>query len=264
MGAERYLAKALKLEVEESLAIRDYVVDKDILVIPGYGNSAFLFAKAGALSVTVYDKDPVTIAWVKAMKKYYHYREYSKEGRAYVSVGELLNALTCWYPPLITLPSGRFGHSLLWIVHPQALRRRYLFYLLSLLKQAVKTKTETDYELAKPVQFHVGEVDDLPRGKAAKPFDTVFVPYLLGVKNGIESREQVVDFIKKIAKLAPGGHLLVSPSHQAKEFHVGGPSYFVTTGDKHLGTMPGLERCVVKEDSTWFRNQGLTVFTLMR
>ncbi len=75
MGAERYLSSILFENKKGRYNIKADIEGKDVLVIPGYGNSGLLFAHAGAKSVTVYDKDPVTIAWVKAFKKYYHYRE---------------------------------------------------------------------------------------------------------------------------------------------------------------------------------------------
>ena len=75
MGAERHLSSVLFENKKGRYHVRTDIEGKNVLVIPGYGNSSFLFAQAGATSVTVYDKDPVTIAWIKAFKKYYHYRE---------------------------------------------------------------------------------------------------------------------------------------------------------------------------------------------
>ena len=74
MGAERYLSAVLSGRQKNRYQILANIKDKDVLVIPGYGNSAFLFAQFGAKSVTVYDKDPVTIAWIKAFKAFFHYR----------------------------------------------------------------------------------------------------------------------------------------------------------------------------------------------
>ena len=80
MGAERYLSTVLFGNKINRYNIRNDIEGKNVLVIPGYGNSGFLFTEAGAKSVTVYDKDPVTIAWMKAFKKFYHYREYKIDG----------------------------------------------------------------------------------------------------------------------------------------------------------------------------------------
>ncbi len=106
MGAERYLASVLIQPQQNKYSILNHIQDKKVLVIPGHGNNAFLFAQVGAKSVTVYDKDPVTIAWIKSFKQYYHYKESMGP-----SIGELLTALTAWYPPLITLPTGKYKNK---------------------------------------------------------------------------------------------------------------------------------------------------------
>lgn len=136
MGAERYLSSMLFETKKSRYNIKADIEGKDVLVIPGYGNSGFLFAHAGAKSITVYDKDPVTIAWIKAFKKYYHYRE-PGAGNQYPSIGEIITALTRWYPPLITLPFGRYRNILFWVVNPNLLRRVYIHYMLSLVRQAM-------------------------------------------------------------------------------------------------------------------------------
>jgi|GEM_PF-4393541 len=262
MGAERFLALALSGLEEGRYAIQADIENKDVLVIPGYGNSAFLFAEAGAKSVIVYDKDPVTIAWMKTFKKYYHYRQYDPQGKPYPCVGELLAALTSWYPPLIALPSGKLSNRLFWLISPKALRRAYIFYMLALVKEAVKSKAQDDFELNKNIQFYAGELEQLIKGKTAKVFDTAFVPYLLGVRNGIENENDIVIFIEKLIQLVPDGSIVVTPSRKTKEFYVKGQSYFETTGYTTIESIPNLEKYVVAKDKYWFKTQGLTVFGL--
>lgn len=70
MGAERYLSSRLSGHRNKQYDLRPDIENKDVLVIPGYGNSSFLLANAGAKSITVYDKDPVTITWMKAFKNF--------------------------------------------------------------------------------------------------------------------------------------------------------------------------------------------------
>lgn len=189
MGAERYLSSALFEQNKSQYALRADIEGKHILLIPGYGNSCFLFAQAGAKSITVYDKDPVTIAWIKAFKKYFHYREHF-DSKSYPSVGELLTALTRWYPPLITLPSGKFINTLFWAIHPNSLRRVYIHYMVSLVREAIQAKQQDDFELDKNIEFHAGTLNKLLMSKEKQVFDTAFVPYLLGVKNGIEKEKK--------------------------------------------------------------------------
>ena len=111
MGAERYLWLVLSGKQNNHYPIQHEILEKDVLIIPGHGNTAFLFALAGAKSVTVYDKDPITIAWMKAFKKYYHYRQ-----EAYPSIGEILTALTSWYPPYFKLATYPLFNRLNWLI----------------------------------------------------------------------------------------------------------------------------------------------------
>ncbi len=303
MGAERYLSSALFEPKKNQYNIRQHIEGKDILVIPGYGNTSFLFAQAGAKSVTVYDKDPLTIAWVKAFKKYYHYREHSVQGIPFPSIGEILTALTRWYPPLITLPSqrstssrrrrdlpsvstmpnhgdpsfgmtasllmfpkglgysGRFRNGISWLLNPKSLRRTYIYYMLSLVQKAIKSKSTEDYELDKKIQFHAGELKQLIKKEDKRVFDTAFVPYLLGVKNGIEKVEDIVTFIQQIITLVPNGSVLISPARDMKELVIMGQRYFVTTGYPSINTLPNLQQYFKEEDSNWFRSQGLAIFS---
>lgn len=256
MGAERYLASVLSGHTQGRYNLSTDIEGKNVLVIPGYGNSAFLFAEAGAKSVTVYDKDPVTIAWIKAFKKYYHYRE----ADLYPSIGELLKALTCWYPPLITLPTGGIKNKLYWVINPQQLRRSYLFYMLFLVQKALQLPNGDDFELKKDIKCYAGEVSQLTKNKKKQVFDTAFVPYLLGVENGIESTSAVVDFMQQMLQLVPKGHVLVSPTRNTKEFYFTGRRYFVTTEYATIQAIPELNAYFKEEDQYWFKTQGLAVF----
>lgn len=262
MGAERYLSSILTGIQNNRYNIKADITGKNVLIIPGYGNSCFLFAQSGAKSITVYDKDPVTIAWIKAFKKYYHYREYSESGTPYPSIGELLTTLTCWYPPRLDLPKGSFINTVYWLLNPKALRRKYIFYMVYLAQQAIKNKEQNTFELEHNIQFYAGELKQLLNNKNNPVFDTAFVPYLLGVSNGIEKTADIVQFIKQLIRLVPNGVLIVSPSQNKKEFFILGQSYFVTTGYPDLASLPGLESLVLYDDKDWFKTQGLTVFAL--
>jgi hypothetical protein len=260
MGAERYLSSALAENQKNRYDIRAEIAGKNVLVIPGYGNSSFLFGLAGAKSITAYDKDPVTIAWMKAFKKYYLYREHDNQGNPLPSIGELFAALTCWYPPLIALPSGKLTHFLFWIIHPNSLRRAYIQYMVSLVQRAIQSKTQSNFELDKNIQFHVGTVDKILMSDKKQTFDTAFVPYLLGVQNGIEKEKDIVTFIENLLKIIPNGRILVTPSRDTKEHYLLGKSYFVTTGYPDIQTIPELKKYVVEVDKYWFRTQGLALF----
>lgn len=256
MGAERYLSSVLLGEKPARYNMKADIEGKNVLVIPGYGNSAFLLAQAGAHSVTVYDKDPVTIAWIKAFKKYYHFREHS----SYPSIGELLTALTKWYPPLIRLPSGHRRNAVFWLLQPNSLRRIYIHYMLSLTQQAIRAKKQEDVALAHTIEFHTGTLHSLLKSKEQLQFDSAFVPYLLGIRNGIEQDKEIVTFIKQLTELVPHGNILVTPSRATKEFYITGKRYFVTTNYKNIQSIPGLQPYFKLDDKYWFRTQGYAVF----
>ena len=258
MGAERYLSLVLSGKKKGHYNIRNEIEGKNILIIPGYGNTAFLFAQAGASSIKVYDKDPVTIAWIKAFKKYYHYRGKKSE---YPSIGEVLTALTSWYPPLITLPFGIFKHALLWVLNPKLLRRAYIFYMLSLVQQAIKDKVSDEFELEHDIEFHAGELKDLIKDKAKPSFDTAFIPYLLGVRHGIEHEKDIANFIKQSLTLVPEGHVIVNPARNTKEFYLTGQRYFETTSYTTIQEIPEVSPYFIEADNAWFKTQGIAIFS---
>ena len=260
MGAERFLSSILFNNKKNQYDLVADIKGKDVLCIPGHGNNCFLFAHAGAKSVAVYDKDPVTIAWIRAFKKYYNYRAQSTEQhKPYPSIGEILTALTCWYPPLITLPSRKYKNIVSWVVHPNSLRRTYIHYMISLARDAVRSNPQEDFELNMPIQFHAGEIEQLIKKKQV--FDTAYVPYLLGVKNGIENENDIVHFIKQLIKIIPNGNILVTPSQSTKEFNLVGKRYFCTTEYSDLESIPQLESYSIGQDKNWYSTQGLSIFS---
>lgn len=257
MGAERYLASILFKNNLDRYDLSQDIKNKAVLVIPGYGNSAFLFAEFGAKSVTVYDKDPVTIGWVKAFKKYYHYREFDQKQRPYPSIAELLQALTDWYPRRLKLPTKNGLIFLRWLFNPNALRRSYVFYMITLIQNAIKNKVGDQYEWEKPIQFYTGELKDIDK---QSQFDTIFVPYLLGIQNGIENRKEVIQFIKQLVNLAPEGHIIITPTQNKKEFYIAGNQYFKMNDKLNLEDIPELSTLILNKDPNWFETQGLAVF----
>lgn len=262
MGAERYLASVLLKNKKSGYQLKADIEGKNVLVIPGYGNSGFIFAQAGAKSVVVYDKDPVTIAWIKAFTKYYHYREEGTQSH-YPSIGELLNALTQWYPPLISLPSGKYLHSIYWALQPNLLRRTYIHYILSLVLKAIRSQSKANFEFDHNIQFHTGTINKILLNKSQQHFDTAFVPYLLGVENGIEAEKDIVLFMKQLFELLPKGNILINPSLNSKEFYLTGKRYFVTTKQENIQSIPELSPYFKAEDRGWFRTQGLAVFSAL-
>lgn len=259
MGAERYLQRVLENQVNNRYPIHQEIEGKDVLVVPGYANTAFIIANAGARSVTVCDKDPVTIAWLKAYKKYYHYRQFSNAQKPYPSVGELLAALTAWYPPFLVLPRGNAINILRWLITPSTLRSRYLAYLLDLIQEACKMKEQEDWELDSNIDFFAGELETLGKKEKCVRFDTAYVPYLLGVSNGIEQEKDINSFLNTLFEFVPNGRVLITPSQNIREFYLVGQQYFKTTNHNMLSDIPVIQTHLVIEDKSWFQTQGLAV-----
>ncbi|HFL2714591.1 TPA: ABC transporter permease [Legionella pneumophila] len=254
MGAERYLFSMLSSNDNNRNFIKREITGKDILVIPGHGTSCFYFAYFGSKSVTVYDTDPVTIAWVKAFKKFYHYRGH--DSQVYPSVGDIIIALTRWYPPYLRLPVGNSVNYFYYLMNPNALRCIYIHYMLLLVQKAVQSEQSGEFELSARIHFHPAKLDssDLSTNTI---YDTAFVPYLLG--GGIENQEEIIQFIKLIVQFVPKGHILITPSHNTKEYYYVGKRYFVTTGLKNIHDISGVSSYIVDEYDHWYRTQGLVV-----
>lgn len=64
--------------------------------------------------------------------------------------------------------------------------------MLSLVRQAVQSKIQGNFELDKNIQFHAGTVNKILISNKKPIFDTIFVPYLLGVQNGIEKEKDIM------------------------------------------------------------------------
>lgn len=258
MGAERYLSSVLFGNIQNRYQLRSDIEGKRVLVIPGYANTGFLFAKAGG-DVTVCDQDPVTIAWLKAFKKYYHYTPEHIKGKCYPSIGECLDALTKWYPPYLKLPVNQIENWIYWLLHPQFLRRSYIFYMITLVQEALKKNIDSQFELQLPITFHAGDINQLILEKESHMYDTAYVPYLLGVKNGIELETDIIDFVQKIFQLVPTGNILITPTNNTREFYLVGQRYFETTKYRRFDMIPGLSEYIYQVENRWFRTQGLII-----
>ena len=149
-------------------------------------------------------------------------------------------------------------------MNPNLLRRAYIHYMLFLVREAIQAKTQDIFELDKNIQFHTGTLDEVLKSKRSPIFDTVFVPYLLGVKNGLEKKDEIVRFIEQLIKLTPSGKILVSPSRSTKDFYIMGKRYFITPGYSNIQAISELRNYVIAEDRYWSRTQGLVVFGAQR
>ena len=203
------------------------------MVIPGHANNGFLLAEAEAESVVVYDKDPKTIAWIKAIKKYYNYR-----------VGR----------------SGSLGNLFIHGFSSSAYFGAY-WKLMDAIRDAVRSDPQ-GLEWDKNIQFYVGDIDRAVQEQAGQAFDVVFTPFLLGVENGIGSDKEIAAFVERLRLIAPRGHLLVTPSRRIADGS--GEIYFKFSENAFIGNIPGLVRYFAGENKQGAWGHGLAVFDLSR
>ncbi len=241
--------------------LKSYIIDKNVLVIPGYANNSFILAHSDAKSVTVFDKDPITIAWLKAIKKYYNYSQsFNSSATSYPSIGDILNALTAWYPPLIKLPKGNLLNLLLFFIYPNELRHRYLNYMVQLIADALQKNISDGFELDKKISFFVGDDSRLNDININSDIDTVYIPYLLGVENGISNKKNIINFIESIFAKFPNCNIFITPSRGIKQFSLVGHKYLVADNIKSLKDIDELKKYFIGEDNQWLRTQGLMRF----
>jgi len=172
MGMEFDWHRRLDPDSENSINLE--LVGKRVLAVPGYSINGFLLAQQGAAEVDVYDADPVSIAWLKAVYCYFNYQPVPKQS----TIGE------------------RFlkGED-----------------ISSLLVEAVKQNVdESQYRWEKRMHFKVGRVDQIPMNQ---PYDFVFVPGLLGFSNGINSLPEMVSTVRILfTHITMDGRILITPS----------------------------------------------------
>jgi hypothetical protein len=131
--------------------------------------------------------------------------------------------------------------------------------MLLLVRQAIENDPKENFELDKNIVFYCGEIQQLLREHKNKFFDTVFVPYLLGVENGIEARQDIIHFVEQLIQVVPHGYILITPSRSNKEFRITGKRFFVTTGYASIQAIPELQKYIVREDPHWLETQGLVI-----
>ncbi len=186
-GAELELRKRLEGGYPNLPEFDLGIKNKDVLVVPGYSMNGFLLAEYGnTKSVTVYDLDPSTIAWLKAIKKYWNY----KGSNSSDTVGEIF-----MYPSLET--DNEMLIKAMYASMRQMIRKA--------LSEDFPTREKGAYEWDKNIAFEVADILDLDSqiGKRSS-FDFVFIPWLFGQSRGIPVTPTdvfaVLEELKKISK----------------------------------------------------------------
>ncbi len=189
------------------------IAGKNVLVIPGYSINGFILAEEGAKSVTVYDADPNTIAWLKAIKKFWHHREVDSN-LLMLSVGEAFMANTDLNSTSKLSAKGRL---------PKALTTTG--YMVKLIKEAMEiyysdpdknAKSRTlPTELKSNITFRQGDIEKISRDLAVRePYDFVYVPWILGKDQDIrKEKRRTLRVLKQIRQVSsPNVRIMITPS----------------------------------------------------
>lgn len=177
--------------------LNNYIKGKRVLVVSGYGPNAFLFKMLGAKEVVGVDADPISIAWLKAIAKYFHN---DNIGNIILSTAEYPNSTAS-----------------------SEISRIYKDLEESIVlatQQKVRTGSAGDpIEGVSFTRAFLGVPEDnkeCPSIRAALAgkgeFDFIYVPYLLGIENGISDRAAIVKAFMDFWSLAkPGARIMITP-----------------------------------------------------
>lgn len=121
-------------------------------------------------------------------------------------------------------------------------------------------KISDRYELDKDIQFFVGDDIKLQENSINKNFDTIYIPYLLGIENGVSEKRSIINFIEAMFKVSPNSNVFVTPSRSIKQFNLVGHKYLLTNNSESLVDITGLEKYFHTEDKQWMRTQGFVWF----
>jgi len=186
--------------------LENHIKGKRVLIVPAYQNLAFLFALLGAKQICAVDLDPVTIAWLKAIRNnFYH----DNLGEAYMNLSA--------FPDYDAEVSA--VHRIKGLI-----RRNGLVGALN--EQTFFQAALANIVLADPVpqplanvafyQASLGPKQGAERVTTAlsglEGFDLIFVPWILGIKNGITDPVAIQEAYEDIYALAkPGAKVMITP-----------------------------------------------------
>ncbi|MBU0501955.1 MAG: hypothetical protein ABIH69_03750 [bacterium] len=181
-----------RLEAEELVLAKDllnnYIRGQKVLVVPAYSVNAFLFKLFGAREVVGVDADQRTISWLRAIANNFNYRE----------IGEIFMSF-CRYPNIYAMLNVLPGMS----------REAKGKELLSRIQEAVTTNNN-NLGGVRFLKGFLGELAGVFRGREA--FRFIYVPFLLGIKNGVEDRESISKSFEDIWEVAePGARVMIAP-----------------------------------------------------
>lgn len=189
-----------------------YIKGKRVLVVPAYSTNPYILKAVGAREVVGLDADEATVEWQRAIQQYFGQDEIGQD-----------------YLALANYPDNKASHRL---------DEKYKKYLEPHhginFEKGFRDKIQTVISQNKPtsplqgvrfIQAGLGvskgsKIPDvlsvIPEAK--RNFDFLFVPYLLGVKNGIESEQEVRKTLDELWELGhDGSAVMITPFSNTEE-----------------------------------------------
>lgn len=174
-----------------------YIKGKRVLVVPGYGINPFLFKLIGAKEVVGVDADPVTVEWQNAMQKYFYSDELGRDFMAGAG-----------YPNC---------DALIRLAYKGIVESNFTSQIASRIRFNVLCEQPSEpIEGVEIKQGILGEKSGIDAQsteeiftKAEKNFDFIYVPYLLGIKNGVKTEKGVTEALNELYELGHDGSIVM-------------------------------------------------------
>lgn len=172
--------------------VENKIKNRNCLVVPSYATNAFMLKDAGAAKVVGVDADNVTIAWMKAINNYYDYDNLGEtflENEAPFDIDDKRKNAD------LNIKKNGF-HDI----------EQFMAFKL---KEAIRTQ-QPQQQSSSDIEFvtaNLGtqneEVSILKKlEKYKNSFDFIYVPFLLGIKNGVEKVQEIQQSYEDLWELA--------------------------------------------------------------
>jgi hypothetical protein len=188
--------------------VEKHIKNKRVLVVPAYATNPYLFKLIGAKEVVGADADPVTIDWQKAIQEHFYTND----------IGEVLMA-TGNYPDMVTA-DGIFKEK-----RGTISKSNYQDYIANKVRKAVMDGVDKHpIEGVRFIQGSLATKEDISTrlvdtlDEEDKNFDFIYVPFLLGVRSGIDSRQGISDAYNDLWELGHDGSMvMIAPFADSSE-----------------------------------------------
>lgn len=177
------------------------IKDKRVLVVPAYGENAFMFSALGAKEVVGVDLDQLTIDWMNLLREFFNTNH----------IGEILLSRLSF--PDMDARTRLKDQGI--IQPPQQYKGQFLIEKLFSTIHAGESPNPLPNVAFQRASLgrssstsSIGEVF----GRNGQEFDFIHVPYLLGIDSGIETTDGISDAFEDLYQVcAPGARVMIAP-----------------------------------------------------